>query len=159
MDSQSPAPKKRTSKLSIVKTREILDQIKQDTLPLFRDLFDGGIKSIKDLHSVNCQQDPSFPTLIYLSRHLLSTVNVIIFGIEVPIIPIFINLTEQSFIKTEKERLVNPSRIAVYFIHDAPDGGVDFATCLIGAITISKHQETEPEKRELFIPQKRRIEF
>ena len=155
-----PPSKRKASKKSTVKTRELLVQIKQDVIPLFRELFDDGVKSIKDFNSIACKQDPALPVLIYLSRHLLSPVNVVMFGIELPIIPLFINLTADSFIKTGKERLVNPSRLAIYFLHNEPDGGVDFATCLIGAITISKQQDKElDDKVEITKKRNRRIEF
>lgn len=159
MDSPLPPSKRRVSKKSTLKTREILEQIKQDVKPLFKELFDDGIGSLKEFNSISCKQDPSLPTLIYLSRHLLSQVNVVVFGVEVPIIPIFINLTADSFIGTGKGRLVNPGRIAVYFLHDEPEGGVNFSTCMVGAITISKQQNNEPETAvEITKTHHRRIE-
>lgn len=155
-----PQSKKKASKQSTLKVREILDQIRQDVKPLFCEIFDGELASLKDLNLVECQQYPVFPTLIYLARHLLSPINVIMFGIELPIVPLFINLTADSFIKTDKERLINPSRIAVYFLHNDPEGGIGFDTCLLGAITISKKQEKKmDDKVEISKKHKRRIEF
>jgi len=142
MDSLLPLSKKKVAKKSTLKTREFLAQIKEDITSLFCSMYETNkFKKLNDFKHVPPSKNDHLSTIIYLVTHLLTPVHVSIYDINVRIIPIAINLTNESFQLAEKEKAVDTGRIAVYFLYEDNDGNLDFSTCLIGAIRINNKEE------------------
>jgi hypothetical protein len=167
MDTQSQPPNKKKRKSTPILSSGV-SQWRMDVKKIFRDVFDDEKFSI---HSkiLNEGDTENFTKLIYISKHFLSKIKVRMMSQTIEIIPISINLTEESYVPNEDgELVVYYSRVAIGFISENTEEQYDpetdryvktpfYGSCLLDVLfpmyeeTVATKETPKKKEREIIL--------